>query len=57
MLIWRPLWASGWGVKDRLDETMDELMGLMCYIEHKIKKIRKALFGTRVFPPFFFFFP
>lgn len=30
MFSCRLLWASTWGVRDRFDETIAELMGLIC---------------------------
>jgi hypothetical protein len=33
-LSWSGLWASGWGVRERLDEIMAEFTGLMSY-EHR----------------------
>lgn len=33
-LSWRGLWASGWGVRERLDETMAEFTALMSCTVH-----------------------
>lgn len=30
MFSWRLLWASGWGVKDKLDETIADVIGFIC---------------------------